>query len=107
MEIAVMILVGLFAMIGSLFQVVLIGQLLFHPFLSKGKRLGWFKLWGVWHLIVLAFLAMFTDISIEMEAHQSVAFQLEEELHFFAMYLVLPLVISFLISRIYLVARKP
>ena len=112
MQTAITILAGLVALIGVLLQLALIfeglgafGRLVL-PLLSKDS-LRWFGLWGGWHLAVFALLFKFAydKVSAEMEAFQQVAFQLEG-LRILGMYLVLPLLVSFLISRIHLYVRE-
>ncbi len=112
MEVAIVILVGLVALVGALLQLMLIfeglsavGRFIL-PFLSK-ERLGWFGLWGGWHLVVFALLLKFAHdkLSAKMEAFQQVAFQLEG-LRILGMYLVLPLLVSLLISRVHLYVRE-
>src|SRR3989344_309926 len=104
MEVAVALLAGLVALIGTLLQLALIfeglvalGRLII-PFLSK-ERSGWFGLWGAWHVVVFALLLNFAydRLSSEMATFESVASQVEG-LRILGMYLVLPLAVSFLIS---------
>ena len=107
METVIAVIAGLMALCGVLLQLALIyeglaalGRFII-PFLSTtNEELGWFGLWGAWHLAVFATLFSFAKkLTGEMETFQTVAFQLEG-IRILATYLVLPLVVSFILSRI-------
>lgn len=112
METAIAILSGLVALFGAFLQLMLIfeglttlGSLLF-PFLFN-ERHSWLSLWGGWHLVVFVLIYNFAHdtITAQLQMFQEVAFELEG-LRILAIYLVLPLLVSFLISRLHLYIRE-
>ncbi len=115
MQTAIATLAGLVLVAGTLLKLMLffrglgaLGRFIL-PFLYKERkeRLGWFELWGGWNLVVFALLAKFASdkVSAEMEAYEKVAFQLEG-LRILGTYLVLPILVSFLISRVHIYVRE-
>ena len=105
METAIAVFSGLIALAAGLLQLTLIfeglrvlGRIVFA--LLPKERLGWFALWGLWHLAVFAALIEFASekISVDMEAFESVAFE-AEGLRLLLTDVVLPLVISFVSSQ--------
>ena len=106
------IVIGLLTLIGCLLQLALLfeglnalGRLII-PFIPK-EKLGWFGLWGAWHLGVFTLLFEFAhaEMESEMKTFQSVAFQ-AEGLQIVGMYLLLPLLVSFLFSQTHLYVRS-
>lgn len=98
-------LTALLAIFGSLLQLILVFEGLF--LFSSNKKCRWFKLWGVCHIGVLIILHGFVSETLTnaIGAFQSVAVQ-PEGIRIVAMYLILPLVVSFSISRVYLYIHK-
>lgn len=113
METAIGLVTGSVALVGALLQLTLLlqglyvgGRLLF-PSRLKRKPFGLFGLWGGWHLVVFILITKLgrDEYSAAMGRYQEVASQLEG-LEILSVYLVLPLVTSFIISRTHLYARS-
>lgn len=109
MDLVIAILVASIAIFGSLFQLFLLfeglgvlGRFLI-PFLPR-EKLGQFEFWGAWHLAVITLMLNFPKGKMisEMEAFRSDNISQLENLRILATYVLCPLLVSLLISRIHL-----